>query len=302
VDSEDSRKIIKREFISYNSLSWEDRLIFSHSGLDRFIKIAGNLLSKRIGSVEADRHNKPYFSDKDLGAINYLIRDLLIMILKNGHARSRHIRSQDLSFQFEKPGNRLDFPAALYVARFSHAKGKLMKNKSSKEKIEENSSLPGSAFSKKLFAGIPSHQKIRYGLTKMTETETRAVGVLYMVNLAWMTFKDYPNVLNERASDKSQAAYIFQFGVRLFSLLDTTDQLAGYAAAGSKPKPPKPQFKEVAQFIDKLIKSEPEIERLHLLERIKQKIDSLYLSEDDLPSTRWVEDKIREIKRKLRRK
>lgn len=53
------------KFINYNLLDYDDRLLFAHSGLDRFVGIAGKILLKRIGDVRIHKFNEPFFNSRE---------------------------------------------------------------------------------------------------------------------------------------------------------------------------------------------------------------------------------------------
>jgi hypothetical protein len=184
-----ARQHVAQNFIGYNNLSREDRLFFAHSGLDRFIEIAGRVLSKRIGLIAIHNFDSPYFSDEGVRAFNILIGDLLMLIGRNSNKRyGFKIKNQD--FYFQRVSERNGFPIHLYISRWQKKNTQLRKNKRYRETISKRKDVPVEVFSKKAFKGISAAHKVTFGRSRMNETETRAVGVLYMMNLVWKTIQE----------------------------------------------------------------------------------------------------------------
>ncbi len=285
-----------QNFIDYNSLSREGQLFFAHSGLNRFIEIAAKLLKKRIGPPNIHDNNRSYFSDKDWRIINILIRDLLRVIIKNG--RRSGLKTKDLHSRFQKRLQRNDFPVELHIARFEQMKRQLLKNPLHAKIISDNSSLPESAFSKKLFNGISTAHKITFGRYKLTETETRALGTFYMIGLLWETAQETRECLRSKECESVNLPFIFHSMMRLFSILDESDRLIAHSDGGKRGNK-KSEFVEAAAIVEKIVQADPEVDTSILSERAFERITG-ELDTEDHPSLRWVTRKVQQIK-KIRR-
>jgi hypothetical protein len=226
-------------FINYNRLEYKERLFFAHSGLDRFIKISSKILAKRIGRVETDSLDTPYFSEADSITINFLICDLLILIGKHSNDRFGPTPESQDNY-FSRPSERNGFPSHLYISRWCEKKEQLLhKDKTKKDgeeknedKIKRNANSPGELYSKKAFNEIPDAKKVTFG-QNMTETETRAVGVLYFTSLFWKTLQEQNNVKCSDDSKSVSIALILDSGFHLFSLLDKSDSMIAQSEAAT---------------------------------------------------------------------
>lgn len=293
-----SHEVRHVDFLRYNKLVWEERLFFAHSGLDRFVGIAGQMLKKRIGAVETHKLDHPYFSDSDLTSLNSLVEQLLELIGRHSNSRFG-LQAERQDRFFHRPSEMETFPTHLFISRWQDGKSTLEENPKYKETIKKNASLPGSAFSSTLFTGIPAAAKLTYCPKKLTKTETRAVGVLYMVGLIW-------DLLRESQKKKSKKAQHFdtkatlRLGFTLYSLLDESDILVSRSVGGQSGSKKK-EYPEATSILVSLFNGAPQKNTKILAKNALARISEECV-ESESPAERWVLDKIRELKRNLRRK
>jgi hypothetical protein len=299
-------------FINYNALDYAERLFFCHSGLDRLIGISGRILAKHLGPVEIYGLEKPYLSPHGLRVLNQLTQEVLEMI--GGHSNKRFgpsAKAQDKFFH--RPSERETFPTHLYISRWEEKKRQLVPEKKkegvpgSKETEEDKrrknneaiisgnlADVRGQVYSKRAFKGVPSEHKIVFGNSGLSETETRAVGVFYMINLVWETARESRAAAQANPSDS--LALTLHSGLTLFSLLDSSDRLVS-SSEGGKSGDKKRRFEEATQIVEQLAAENPDLNTHNLVIRATQRIEGQCL-EGERPSARWVLDKVREIRRK----
>lgn len=282
--------------IEYNELSQKDRLLFAHSGLDRLIRISGNILEKRIGKIETIRIDRPYFSEASLAVVNDLIIDILELIGRHSNKRFGATAKQQNNF-FIKPGERQTFPIHLYISRCEN-KVEQLKNKNEKTKaiiLKNSDKYP--SYSKKIFEGITTAHKITFGKNKLTESETRAVGVFYMVNLVYKTILESQKIIESKMPEAVSLSTIILSGFDLFSLLDQSDLLATYSDAG-KSGNKKKQYEEAEKIIENIVKENPEKATNILVKEAKYKIEAEYCG-DRSPKDDWITKNVRLFKKSL---
>lgn len=208
-------------FIEYNNLNREDRLFFAHSGLDRPLRVATLLLSKRIKFFEPKALDRPFFSDEDLRTLDRFIAEMLKLIGSYSNFRySDDPKAQDANFK--RPGEIETFPQHLLISRWESAKAQLLEKdpKAHKQFLDTKTAL----FSKSAFKNTYAN-KMTFTVERLTETETRAVGVLYMINLIWLSIHKAMNDTVRKNDRRSDFARILRYGIEIFSLLDESDKM-----------------------------------------------------------------------------
>jgi len=284
-------------FIHYNALNREERLFFAHCGLDRIIGVAARILEKRLGPVEIHKLDRPYFSDAGLAFLNQFIMELLIMIGEYSNGRFGAKATCQDSY-FRRPSERNTFPTHLFVSRWQHGANELIrKEPGNKEKIEKSAEIPGLLFSKKLFKGIGGASKLTYGLSKLGEIETRAVGVLYMIDLSWLTLQESRKLLKGKERKKISLPEILQAGFALSSLLDESDQMIS-RSRGGKVGDKRRDFGEALAIIEGVVKRDPELDTVHLANRAKAQIEA-GCDTSEQPGMQRIRREIVKIKKSL---
>lgn len=142
--------------------------------------------------------------------------------------------------------------------------------------------------------------KVVFGRTRMTESETRAVGVLFMLNLVWATLLEKRKISNDIRETTANLAATLKSGIDLFSLLDDSDKWVAYSDGG-KSGDKKRDDTEALAIIEQLVKANPELDTKILVRRILNKMTET-LAEDDVPCQRWIAAKITGLKKILHRK
>lgn len=216
-------------FITYAHLSRADRILFAHCGFEPVLGVAAKLLDKRIGKLTLHSFDKPIFSDQDLRIVNVLTGNLLQLIGKFSNKRfGRKTKDQDRSFR--KSTEFTTFPIHLAVTRWESTKARLISGDASNSKRLRQSER-GALYSKVVFRDIPYANKVTFTRFRLSETETRAVGVFYMVSLIWLHVKAKSNRRPEASTSELISSGI-SYGLQLSSLLDTSDHLAARSKGG----------------------------------------------------------------------
>jgi hypothetical protein len=271
-------------FIDYNNLDQKDRLAFAHCGFDRLISIASRLLRKRIGEVETVKLSVPYFTEPTLVQINALIDDLLWLIGTYSNSRFGQNPALQNSY-FRRPSERTTFSAHLYISRFEATKTTLKKNEKYKSIIEANS-ISAPAYSKHLFKGIIAAERMKFGDSEMTKTETRAVGVLYMLNLVRDSLKG--------VSENGLTGTIELVG-SIHSLLDESDTLLSYSEGSLKAD--KSKFEEALEIIRAECNRAGNKDHSSIARKC-QKIINENLIQEECPKLPWITAKVKVFRKK----
>lgn len=280
-------------FISYDELDQRDRMIFLHSGLNRFVNAAKKILKSRISTTPTHDISKPIFSTEDLATVNNLIKEILDLIRRRNMACLGESVSY-LNRLFRRPEEISLFPIYFHFAKRNEIHCRINKKKY-KNVLERNYKLHGSATSKSIFKGIPTTSRIRFGSSEMNETETRAVAVLYMVDLIWPFIKK--NRADSRVHDFS---FIFSLAGALYSLLDASSILMGQAEGGKR-FDKKEKWIPSDNIIQKIVQQHPNLDTQILVRKVVKKIELTNSAGDEIaaPSSRTIADKIRKIRRKF---
>jgi len=298
IDGEIEPSSRDRTFIEYNNLDHEERLFFAHSGLDRFIGIAGRLLAKRIGPVENVKTDQPYVSDNDLRTLNGLVGEVLELIGKHSNQRYGADPINQHRY-FQRPSERNGFPVSLFIARWYEVNAQLVrKSKKHEKKIKENlSQIRGGLCSKKAFKGISAAKKVTFGKSRLTETETRAVGVFYMVNLVHKTLREGQIALDSGKAKTFDLSNALKSGFELFSLLDASDQMMSHSEGGKKGDK-KRDYLEATKIAEEIVRADPDLSTNILASRALSRIDAECV-EGEIPRRNWVLNKIRYFRKKV---
>jgi len=223
-----NKELYSSDFITYNNLNYDERLFFACCGLEQFVETASRLLHERITLQNTHEPNKPFFAEKDLKIIDPLIKEILELIGKNSNERFGSTAEKQNQY-FQNHSERNTFPYHLFVSRWQDTKNQLIKKKDSNQiTIETNLKTCKELFSKKAFKGLNTN-KIRFGKSKITETESKAVGVFYMIGLLWKTIQEIS--LNFNLNGLSNAV---KSSFELIKILDETDLLITRIHGGSK--------------------------------------------------------------------
>jgi hypothetical protein len=222
------------------------------------------------------------------------------MLIGRNSNKQFGFKAKNQDFYFHRVSERNGFPIHLSISRWQKKNTQLRKNKRYRETISKRKDVPGEVFSKKAFKGISAAHKVTFGRSRMNETETRAVGVLYMMNLVWKTIQEQRADSNFKRDSDPGFAVVLRAGFCLFSLLDDSDQMHSRSIEGKKGNK-KLRFKKAAEITERMVRLDFEIETNVLSKRILERIKR-DCTDDNRPSLRWIEDKIQEIKKSLRRK
>lgn len=294
-----SKVAVSPTFIQYNHLGRDDRLFFAHCGLDRFIGIASKILRKRLGPAEIYKLDRPYFSEAGLSTLNGLISEILTIIGSHSNYRfGNEAANQDRYFR--RPTERNTFPTHLFISRWQDGCRQLIeKNPGNKEKITAAGNQPGVVFSKKLFKGISAAKKLTYGPSKLGEIETRAVGLLYMIDLAWTTLRENREPTADGHATRASLPDVLQAGFALFSLLDESEQAVSRSEGGRSGNKTK-RFEEAARIVRAIVQAEPDKDTAILAKRAEQRVSGECVDQE-VPSYRWIAQEVRKIRKTLRR-
>ena len=279
-------------FITFNNLSPENRNFFVDSGLFLYLNIASGVLGKRLGPAAERYWENPYLSPDGLNSLNSMIADILEMI---GHRTNKGIgenASAQNSF-FLAPEHRESFPMFLNLARWDEKFAELVrKDPNNKKLIERNIIQLDQETRKEVFGNIKGAHKITYGRSKMTETETRAVGVFYMMELIWRSLQDGQIRPSSEPLTLSNLAPVLRYGFHLHALFFEWNHFTGSALGGESKR--KVTFPESLKIIEKLVRKDPKIATNILARRARDKI-ARYASHEK-PSARWIENEVRRRK------
>lgn len=309
----DGKNLDMFNFINYNKLGKEKKLLFMQFGLNRQIKTATKILSKRLFS-EPDIYDlkKPFFSPEDEDIINGLISELLTMI--GNRSNSRHGSSAKIQNKFFfQESERKSFPVHLLTSRWEETEyqlspenkktngelRKIARYEENRKIIQNNSKniFRGGLFSNKNFAGTKGVNKIRYGISNLNITETRAVGALYMISLAWLTIVEADLKLKSKKLNLPKLIDIFQIGFD-FSVLFHDKDLMDNSDGGRKSQRKSTLSEDARRITEEILNSKPAKSVSELANIAKRKISKECIEEDGA-TIRVITEYMRKYKKSL---
>ncbi|MES2802583.1 MAG: hypothetical protein V4654_08845 [Bdellovibrionota bacterium] len=264
-------------YLDYLKLDKSGMDLFQSSNLDHILKSPFKVLESRIGTIA----DYSALTNEKILKLNSLVGEMLTLIGKFSNARFGANPVLQNSF-FCKPNERETFPSHLLTSKWLSRESQIRNKEGNKSKFH---TPPGELFSKDAFKPTVYSNKITFCSSKLTDTEMRAIGLLYMTNLVWLN-------LNEicKAQNTKMVPGLIKLTVAMSGILDESPVLISRSIGGKKKALPN----EIDLIFEKIEKKYQSLSRPQKIAKAKIELRNKDLK---IPSDRTLSRKFTSNKR-----